>query len=49
MPRLVYRIVSACGALGYGYPKESVAEAGLATGSPGPSISAHALAKYSAF
>jgi Domain of unknown function (DUF4387)/Acyclic terpene utilisation family protein AtuA len=24
MPKLVYRVVSACGALGYGYPKESL-------------------------
>jgi hypothetical protein len=24
MPTLVYRVVSACGALGYGYPKESL-------------------------
>src|ERR1700721_1624157 len=24
MPNLVYRVVSACGALGYGYPKESL-------------------------
>ena len=27
MPKLVYRVVSACGALGYGYPKESLAAA----------------------
>ena len=24
MPELIYRVVSACGALGYGYPKESL-------------------------
>ncbi len=24
MPKLIYRVVSACGALGYGYPKESL-------------------------
>ena len=24
MPKLVYRVISACGALGYGYPKESL-------------------------
>ena len=24
MPNLIYRVVSACGALGYGYPKESL-------------------------
>jgi superfamily II DNA helicase RecQ len=24
MPKLIYRIVSACGALGYGYPKEPI-------------------------
>jgi hypothetical protein len=24
MPKLVYRVVSACGALGYGYPRESL-------------------------
>lgn len=29
MPKLLYRVVSACGALGYGYPKESL-EAALA-------------------
>jgi hypothetical protein len=27
MPKLIYRVVSACGALGYGYPKESLEEA----------------------
>jgi Domain of unknown function (DUF4387)/Acyclic terpene utilisation family protein AtuA len=27
MPKLIYRVVSACGALGYGYPKESLDEA----------------------
>src|ERR1700690_216998 len=27
MPKLVYRVVSACGALGYGYPKASLEEA----------------------
>lgn len=27
MPKLVYRVVSACGALGYGYPKESLRKA----------------------
>jgi len=27
MPNLIYRVVSACGALGYGYPKESLDEA----------------------
>src|SRR5580693_5880686 len=27
MPKLVYRVISACGALGYGYPKESLAAA----------------------
>lgn len=27
MPNLVYRVVAACGALGYGYPKESLAAA----------------------
>ena len=27
MANLVYRVVSACGALGYGYPKESLAAA----------------------
>ena len=27
MAKLIYRVVSACGALGYGYPKESMAEA----------------------
>jgi hypothetical protein len=27
MPQLIYRVVSACGALGYGYPKESLEEA----------------------
>lgn len=27
MAKLIYRVVSACGALGYGYPKESLAEA----------------------
>jgi hypothetical protein len=27
MPKLIYRVVSACGALGYGYPKESLKEA----------------------
>lgn len=27
MPNLIYRVVSACGALGYGYPKESLEEA----------------------
>ena len=24
MPKLIYRVVSACGALGYGYPKQSL-------------------------
>ncbi len=24
MPKLIYRVVSACGALGYGYPRESL-------------------------
>jgi hypothetical protein len=27
MPKLIYRVVSACGALGYGYPKDSLEEA----------------------
>ena len=27
MAKLIYRVVSACGALGYGYPKESLEEA----------------------
>src|SRR5450432_177630 len=27
MANLIYRVVSACGALGYGYPKESLQEA----------------------
>src|SRR5271163_2054062 len=27
MAKLIYRVVSACGALGYGYPKESLDEA----------------------
>src|SRR5271169_2887713 len=27
MPKLIYRVVSVCGALGYGYPKESLEEA----------------------
>src|SRR6201996_9722300 len=27
MSKLIYRVVAACGALGYGYPKESLEEA----------------------
>jgi hypothetical protein len=27
MAKLIYRVVSVCGALGYGYPKESLEEA----------------------
>jgi hypothetical protein len=27
MAKLIYRVVSVCGALGYGYPKESLEQA----------------------